>query len=341
MWEWLLYGIFIATFLTYVGLVVGEGRGRINLLMLLAAIALFLIITTNLMMTFARVIVCFKGELISAAQCYDHQTTTFGTVTNFLYLVEAGIGDCIMIYRLFHVWDGNPLVYVVPCLSSVAMFASGIGIMYQFSVLPPGADIFDPVCARWVITFFVSTVVTNLYTTALITNCIWSNNRTLKSFLNSKLRLSVVITEVIVESIAIYTFTSLAVLVFYLTRSAWLYAFIKCTCPVIGLSFCMLLVRVRFHQLLASKRQPEPRGFVAEAPLNWPISAQLSESKSVLIDTMLSEAITTTQEETCTTKFGCDRPVSVDSLASKVSGTTALDDRDSCDRGRFYAERLP
>lgn len=39
-------GIFIATFLTYVGLVVGEGRGRINLLMLLAAIALFLIITT-------------------------------------------------------------------------------------------------------------------------------------------------------------------------------------------------------------------------------------------------------------------------------------------------------
>ncbi|THG96925.1 hypothetical protein EW026_g4990 [Hermanssonia centrifuga] len=98
---------------------------------------------------------------------------------------------------------------------------------------------------EWTVPFLTLTLSTNIYCTALLSYEIWRVNREVRglpTYLSPTAVKDVV--TIIIESAVIYTVFSLVTLITYVAKSPVALAFLNCTGPVIGITFCLIIVRL-------------------------------------------------------------------------------------------------
>ncbi|EJF59453.1 hypothetical protein DICSQDRAFT_156292 [Dichomitus squalens LYAD-421 SS1] len=172
-------------------------------------------------------------------EAIPHVVATASVITSVI------VGDIILTYRVWVVWDRKLAMVIFPAMCICAYIAAGICVVELFAAFKTGESIFALASQRRVITTAALTLSTNIYGTGSIAYRIWSTNRALKHerMLAPALSLSEALV-IFVESAALYTFWILFFLVSYCASSTLEAFAFHCIPAATGISFMLIIVRV-------------------------------------------------------------------------------------------------
>ncbi|EKM77656.1 hypothetical protein AGABI1DRAFT_115203 [Agaricus bisporus var. burnettii JB137-S8] len=240
-----LWGAFAVMFvLTYWTLVYRRPHGRpLNKPMLLAAIVMFVLATTQLAINFTRII---RGFIINEGRTEEYYnvlaefTQIFGST---VYILQTFVGDAVAIYRCYIVWSRRIVYILFPCILYIASLVTGIGILVTMGETGDGSLVFFELLGRWISSFFAFTLATSTTCTIMIASRIWYlNNQSARS--GSQLSSLHPIARVVVESGAIYSSMLIILLILYGQKSWFQYVIVDALSSTIGIVFSVIIVRI-------------------------------------------------------------------------------------------------
>ncbi|TFY55702.1 hypothetical protein EVJ58_g8082 [Rhodofomes roseus] len=234
--ESLLYGVFLTLAFTFIYLHISRagsqragGARSLSVYftpVLLGSIFVLLTVTGHWVMTVIRLFdafVNFMGGQAALLYYSDLALTTEPVKIGFL-IATLITCDILFIYRLWIVWGYNYYVIIVPCLTILGLCVAGPGVIYQLTQVGSGNTVFIASLARWVSADYAFTFVTNVYSSVGIA---WKR---------------VLVT--IVESAALYTSYTVFFFGAYQAESNLQYTAVDTLCPIAGIAFMMINVRV-------------------------------------------------------------------------------------------------
>ncbi|EIW79978.1 hypothetical protein CONPUDRAFT_58530 [Coniophora puteana RWD-64-598 SS2] len=167
--ESFLYGIFFVLTVSSVYLLIwrsrmsngGHSRSAVfTSPMFVAAIMLFVLITGHWICTVLRLFQAFVMQDPSQALPFYADLSQNSEVIKTAFLMSSlVVGDVMMIYRLWTIWNRNYKIIIFPCLTLVGLTVCGAGIVYQFTVFTPGESVFLSAAGRWITSDCVFTLV--------------------------------------------------------------------------------------------------------------------------------------------------------------------------------------
>jgi len=241
-----LWGIFTVLFFGSLSVLRKGVRNRngMHRVMLGTAITMWVVATAHLGVNFSRIIEAFvihrndEGGPASYFNILSNFSNLFGSA---LYQLQTLVGDAFLLYRLALVWNHNWRITGLPLLLLSGSTASAIGTLYSFAKASAGV-VFRENLSRWIISFFVLTLATNLICTILIAARIWTINRFTTHIIdNSNLK---PVMLVILESGAIYSCTLITLLACYLSGSWAQYLILDAVSSIVGIVFSMVILRL-------------------------------------------------------------------------------------------------
>ncbi|KAJ8495464.1 hypothetical protein ONZ45_g12854 [Pleurotus djamor] len=250
------YGIFLVTFpLCIRALVFTRGRLRscaeIHWFMLTVAILMGSFLTFDVMMTLAlniKAFVLFKGDGGAQAALTDHSDWMV-IIKSFTLDIHILIGDLVLIYRCWIVYNQSYLVILFPALLWVGDIAMGSFVLYiqvHFNQKESLQDVLTPSHTS----FLVITVAQNLITTALIILRIRRVDRLTARYSvttmggRRKTKLQRVM-RIVIESGLLYTVATIVCLATYLADT---FAYLSVTgaeLPIIVIAFNLIIIRAK------------------------------------------------------------------------------------------------
>ncbi|KAI0631824.1 hypothetical protein C8Q77DRAFT_1074777 [Trametes polyzona] len=154
------------------------------------------------------------------------------------------VGDCILTYRIWVVWERRWSLIVFPVLCTLGYTAMGNSVIQLYATYVPGESPFVNTAQRRIITTAAFTLATNVYGTVSISYRIWTSNRALKHEHSAP---GMGLTEALVifiESAALYTAWTLFFLLSYSANSLLEAFAFHCIPAATGISFMLIIVRV-------------------------------------------------------------------------------------------------
>jgi len=207
---------------------------------------------------------------------------------NSMLLVMTWLGDGLVIYRCWVVWNYNYWIILFPIL--LLMFQIGSNIMLLVWFTHFGMAHFNTVLS-WMATIYPAVFAQNVITTGLIAFKIWSQHRSsaANGVFDTSSRLSLIrVLRIIVESAAIYTVQLLILLILYPLQSNIQFIVQSAVIPSIGIVFVLIAVRVHFTKSRTTfLHQSTPLGDIP----NWFEDA--NSSRSVPIATRTGSSLRT------------------------------------------------
>lgn len=241
-----MYGIFFPLCVITIILLLRVRQGTNTERTLLPVAALMLVIaTTHIIIDFVRAFNAYvlhpdEGPKNIALYYSNFADPTF-VVKTTLYWIQTMLGDSVIIWRCYVVYDRHYRVVLFPSTLFAAAFAFGIIILRTFTHFVRGATVYET-AHKFITTFFVLTMVINIYCTSLISWRIYSTGRFLPAFGNL-----VPVIVVIIESGAIYTSNLIIFLSAFLSHSNAQTIPLDLLTPVVGIVFCLIILQVRYH----------------------------------------------------------------------------------------------
>ncbi|KAK0475551.1 hypothetical protein IW261DRAFT_1495008 [Armillaria novae-zelandiae] len=160
------------------------------------------------------------------------------------YVAQTFMGDCILLYRCWVIYDRRWMIVICPILMCIAETGCGIAAVYLETTLGDGSSITDPRLFPLIITLQSLTLTTNVITTFLIVHRIWTIHsairRLVPSTKNHPLKNSLV---VLIESASVYTASVAVLLIVYVLRSNADYVISDLIVQVIGITFNLIIIR--------------------------------------------------------------------------------------------------
>ncbi|KAL4261810.1 hypothetical protein AB1N83_006452 [Pleurotus pulmonarius] len=244
--ETLLYGIYLVLFclmLLVVLLRKESGKTQRHRLVPLS-IVMMIIATTSLIIDLVRAIQAFvvkDGKQIDAIAYYSAISHPLHLAEGVLYVTQTILGDAIMIWRCYVILDQRLLV-LIPNLIVLAV-NSGVGysVVWEMWRASSGITIFQS-GSPLIMTFFALTMCINVACTTAIA---WRIYRT-RSPLIKRTRLTPVLLA-FVESGALYASSLLALMIAYASGSNGQYAVLNAVTPLVGITFCLIVLQIQFH----------------------------------------------------------------------------------------------
>ncbi|KAK7051021.1 hypothetical protein VNI00_005133 [Paramarasmius palmivorus] len=217
--------------------------------MFIGAIALFVGITGHWICTVMRLFAAmstYKDGKEPLEYYSDISQNVYAIKTGFL---EASliIGDAMLVYRLWKVWNMKYWVIALPCLSLLGLIVCGIGLVNDFVHYAPGRSVFSPGTQAWVLGDGLFTLVTNVYSSSFIAWRIWRTDRRTRysgasRLIRSKSLISVL--AIFIESALLYTSWTVVFIVTYAVESHIEALIADCWAVTAGISFGLINVRV-------------------------------------------------------------------------------------------------
>lgn len=170
--EGVLYGISLFMGATTVWVL---KRGRkwkdVNKLMMIISFLLFAFSTSHICIDMKRV---YEG-LVRYRDTYpggpigffsDVSQETFVS-KNGIYTAHTALGDGVVIYRCYTVWR-KVWIVILPIMLWCSVLATGIGTVYTIGqVTPESGNIFASSTARWITSFYATTLSCNFLATGM------------------------------------------------------------------------------------------------------------------------------------------------------------------------------
>jgi len=123
------------------------------------------------------------------------------------------LADALVVYRTFVLWNCNIYVIILPCLTYVATFTSGVSFVRLQHHTNVNTSVFANAVTEWTVAFLLSSFVTTVYSTGLIAYRLMSARRKLSQ--HGICSLSGRIIRILVESAALYSLNHLLYAVLY------------------------------------------------------------------------------------------------------------------------------
>ncbi|KAK6992928.1 hypothetical protein R3P38DRAFT_3224296 [Favolaschia claudopus] len=159
------------------------------------------------------------------------------------YALLVAVADAFIVFRTWVVWNRQWFVALLPFLLYLAACGASIWSLILLHNLGPLVDIVKQVVNPGDI-FLILTVCTNIVCTGLIAFRIVHSYRKLASGVPSRRSESMLVVSVLVESAAIYTLLSVALLISTRMNSFASFVISSISSPMIGLVFSHIIVRV-------------------------------------------------------------------------------------------------
>ncbi|TFK91584.1 hypothetical protein K466DRAFT_596006 [Polyporus arcularius HHB13444] len=195
----------------------------------------------------------------------------------------------LRIYRVRAVWNGGYRVIVFPCLTTLGLAATGVGVTYQFSLEGAGTDVYGFDANRRITSNAVFTLYTNFYGTFMIAFRLWSHDRRMRDLpIGGRGVMDVLI--IIAESATIYTYVRNSSATHLLTKAVtnivdrvWTLFFfiayrfksllhslvISCWPVMSGISFMLILARVGWTRRRQSRQTTTTTSAITVAADTW------------------------------------------------------------------------
>ncbi|KAI9068558.1 hypothetical protein FKP32DRAFT_1561435 [Trametes sanguinea] len=154
------------------------------------------------------------------------------------------VGDIILTYRIWVVWDRRWSFIVFPSLCTLGYVAMGFSVVQLFAAYVPGESIFVNAAQRRIITTAALTLSTNIYGTVSIAYRIWKSNRAMKQEVAMPKKGLPEALVIFIESAALYTTWTLFFLVSYSSNSLLEAFAFHCIPAATGISFTLIIARI-------------------------------------------------------------------------------------------------
>jgi len=164
-------------------------------------------------------------------------------VKNHLYIIQSLIGDAVILYRVYMVWQSKSIL-IAPSLLWCAAGVTGItaSVVAQDSTQ---SGVFGGPLQQWITAFWATSLSTNLLVTLLLIGRIWYIDRKVTRLgagdRQSPLR---PILQILIDAGAIYTLTLVVALICFLSESNGQYVVLDMVTPIISITFYMVIIRV-------------------------------------------------------------------------------------------------
>ncbi|KAJ4476519.1 hypothetical protein C8R41DRAFT_887287 [Lentinula lateritia] len=209
--------------------------------------------TIGLFITITAHWICTIIRLFEAFVTFDQGSNPlafYGDLSRITEVVKTGflmasliLGDTMIIYRLWIVWNYSIYVIVFPLFSLLGLTVCGVGITYQFTQYVPGMDVFESEAGRWITSDCVFTLCTNLYSTSMISWKIWNvNHHAVVMRYSSQSLMSIL--GIVVESAAVYTAWTTFFFASYQSHSNLQFVAVDVWPCSAGIAFMLINVRV-------------------------------------------------------------------------------------------------
>jgi len=248
--ESIFYGVYLISFgecmrVLFSGAGVQSG---INRAMLVVAISMAIFGTLDLALALRHVLdafIWYRGSGGAIAE-FENISSWIQVTRTGCYVVQTLIGDLMLIYRCFMVYNRRWLVIALPLTMWTGTLVGGSGLLYVNSHLKVSTNIDEKHIVPFLTALLVLSMVQSLVTTSLIAFRILSIDRQVAQFRASKESRLKPISRLIIESGATYTMSLVIFLVVFLCSNNAQYALSDAIMMIIGIVFNMIIVRV--HQ---------------------------------------------------------------------------------------------
>ncbi|KAI0740986.1 hypothetical protein C8Q76DRAFT_609617 [Earliella scabrosa] len=213
--------------------------------LIIATTVLFVTVTVHCVLSAHRLMLAIvhHSELEQAATFISDLGEITQVIRLVLLFVDMFVGDLVITYRVWLVWEQRRGIIVLPLLTTVALVVSGVGLIRQFITSEPSGSVFDPAVRQWITAYCTMTFCHSRCAEdqlAVIAYRIWAFNR-----LSTRVGLSNGgPMAILVESAALYTAWGIFFVVVYATGSHLQIVGTSCAPVVLGVTFMLITVRV-------------------------------------------------------------------------------------------------
>jgi len=262
--ETLLYGAFLVVFTT-AAITQWERRKHEKLrtgnkLVMGFSILLLGFISTHWVLNFWRCYDVFLSgsDLAAIDRAFSNQRNGTNLARFIVYEVQAWMGDCLLIYRLYHVCGRKWTIVAAPCAMCATLVVCGLCLLKATLKL----NYLDPESMRpfhtWAVVCFTLTFGENLYCLIAIAFFIWRAQCDIRYITTTPLT---AVMWIFIESAGIWLlFVGLTFFV-YVGDPTVALAFVYITNPMLGISFCLMITRLNLH---SQRRHRASFGYVAK-----------------------------------------------------------------------------
>lgn len=253
----LFYGVFFTLYwLTLFILLKKTGIQR--QLLIPVGTLLLLIATAHLIVDFVRALEAFvfNVNILGADAYYSNLGSPLALASLALYVTQTAIADGVVVWRCYMIHNRSLLVAILGCVVMLTYGISGYYVVWSFSRIHPLRNTYTSIIVFYALTMLISVTCTILIA--------WRIYRT-RRFIPEGLAAFLPVFIVVVESGALYATSVFALLIATLVGSNAQYIMLAIISPIVGITFCLIILQVHFHVggSLPSEQPSRPRGIIA------------------------------------------------------------------------------
>ncbi|KAF9479177.1 hypothetical protein BDN70DRAFT_702819 [Pholiota conissans] len=248
--ETLIHGIYTSLFIAAMSVLLKRSKGKRapnnsrNWLFPVATILMYIISSFHTVLGFYRFMRAYvlPGAIGWTFFWEFKNWDTF--TTNLLVCLITWIGDILVIYRCYCVWNNNLILIIIPLILLAASVAVNVYVLVWFGnplAYSPHSEIMA------LNSIYPISLAQNVITTGLITLKIWNQHRnsSASGVVDRSSRLSLLkIVRIIIESAMIYTGQLFILLVLYFRNDTFQYIVQCAIVPSLGIVFVLIALRV-------------------------------------------------------------------------------------------------
>lgn len=241
--ETLFYGVFFTLYwLTLFVLLKKTGFQR--QLLIPVATLLLCIATAHLIIDFVRALEAFvfKVDTIGADAYYSNLASPLDLASKALYITQTTLADGVVVWRC-HVLNNRSRFVAIPgCIVLLVNAATGYYVVWSLSRTYALSKV-STAASGCITTFYTLTMFVSLICTVSIAWQIYHTRRFMPGGLAALLPVFIVV----IESGALYATSVLALLISFLVGSNGEYIMLDVIPPIVGITFCLIILQVHFH----------------------------------------------------------------------------------------------
>ncbi|KAF9270697.1 hypothetical protein L218DRAFT_51479 [Marasmius fiardii PR-910] len=248
--ETLLYGIYTCLFLSsfYMTLRKGMLHTRPSKIFFVATIVMWINCTAHVAVNLYRLLrgYVYLRETVGPTNYFIDLGRPDNVTHGVLNALMTWMGDSLVIYRCYLVWDNNIWIIIVPVILLIVSIISNCVALYMFTKVPLGT-IFGPALVHWMNTIYATAFAQNGLTSSLIAYRIWKQE---KNAWRAGIRAQgsgsslIPVARIVVESAAGYMALLLCLIVLYALNHNGQFVMQEASPPAVGIVFCTISVRI-------------------------------------------------------------------------------------------------
>ncbi|KAG1800390.1 uncharacterized protein HD556DRAFT_1305157 [Suillus plorans] len=241
--ETLFYGVFFTLYWLTL-FVLFKKTGIQQQLLVPVATLLLCIATAHLIIDFVRALEAFvfKVDTIGANAYYSNLASPLDLASKALYITQTTLADGVVVWRC-HVLNHKSRFVAIPgCIVLIVNAATGYYVVWSLSRAYALSTV-STATSGCITTFYTLTMFVSVVCTISIAWRIYHTRRSMPGGLANLLPVFIVV----IESGALYATSVLALLISFLVGSNGEYIMLGVIPPIVGITFCLIILQVHFH----------------------------------------------------------------------------------------------